>query len=151
MNFKGAIGEGMLYFVFFLMIIMIIGGLYGGLNAYFGDGHDSRLEEAELLFKETKDCFVEEGFFDLTTPLDEDLFYEKCGFSRELLEDGEHMIYMKNKNGIEFLVGVNDFKIRCFLDARKDNLNLPLCFAPYELDGNYLLVGSSQSSRRVYA
>ena len=146
---KGVIGEGGLYFVFLLMAIIILGGLYGGLNAYFGDGYDSRLDESNSLFNKVQECFIKEGFFDLTSNTGNYLFFEKCGLSPKSLEDGEHMIYVKNKNGIEFLIGVTDFKIRCFLDERYNDLNLPLC-KPYEdLEGNYIITGTSQNSKRV--
>jgi len=147
---KGTLGSGLLYFVYFLMIALIVGGIYGGLIAYFGKGYDYREREANLLLQETKDCFADEGFFDLNTDLKEDLFFDKCGFNRNVLEDGNHMIYIKNKNNIEFSVGVADFRVKCFLNARTKNRDYPIC-VPYELDGNYILVGSSQNSKRVAA
>jgi len=150
---RGTIGSGLMYFVFFLMMALILAGIYGGLIAFFGKGYDYRRAEANLLLQETRDCFVREGFFDLTIELDENVFIEKCRFSSKALEDGEHLIYMKNKKGVEFSIGVTDFKVRCFLNARVKNKDFPLCETYGEDASNkdYLIVGSSQNSRRVAA
>jgi len=152
MNYRrGALGSGLLYFVFLLIVFMIVGGIYGGLIAFFGKGYDYRFDESISLSQEVKECFVREGFFDLTTELDKNVFLEKCKISGKVLEDGEHLIYMKNKNGVEFSIGVDDFKNRCFFSARFRNRDLPLCVPLESVEGDYLLVGSSQNSRRVVA
>ena len=148
---KGStLGSGLLYFIYFLMMALILAGIYGGFIAYFGKGYDSRLGESKLLLKETRECFEREGF-DLTK-LDKEVFFDKCKFSSKILEDGEHFIYINNSAGKEFSVGVADFKTRCGLNVRVKNKDFPLC-SKHEpesgVNGNYFLVGSSQNSRRV--
>lgn len=147
---NGTLGSGLLYFIYFLMMALILAGIYGGLIAYFGSGYDSRIGESKLLLKETRECFDTEKF-DLAK-LNKEMFFDKCGFSSKVLEDGEHLVYIRDKNGKEFSVGVTDYKNRCFLNARVKNKDFPLC-AKHEpmkgTDGNYFLVGSSQNSRRV--
>lgn len=149
---KGTLGSGLLYVIYFLMMALILAGIYGGLIAYFGKGYDSRLSESKMLLKETRECFNNEKF-DLTK-LNKEVFFDKCRISSKVIEDGEHFIYVKDKNGKEFTVGVTDYKSRCFLNARVKNKDYPLCMEHKPVigtDGNYFLVGSSQNSRRVAA
>ncbi len=145
---KGVLGTGLLYFVYFLMMALILAGIYGGLIAFFGKGYDSRLGESRLLLKETRECFEREKF-DLSS-LDKPVFFDKCKFSSKVIEDGNHFIYVNNSKGAELSIGVSDYKVRCGLDARLKNREYPLC-DDYKSDNYYILVGSSQNSRRVAA
>ena len=148
---RGNLGSGILYSVFFLMMLMIAGGIVGGTYAFFGKGYDSRLSESLFLFYKVKICFEKNNFFDNGFIDNLSLFYEKCSISKEVLEDGEHLIYVKRiSDGKEFFVGVYDFTVRCELDASFKNKDLPLC-ERREIGGYELLVGSSQSSRRTNA
>lgn len=147
---KGAIGEGLTYFVFLLMLIMIAGGIYGGLVLFFGNGYDSRRGESAQLLEEVKDCFVREKFLELNS-LDKELFSDKCDIDMKVIEDGEHLVYASNSKGLEFSAGVVDFKNRCFLTARNKNRDFPLCVEYKFENGDYILVGSSQNSRRIAA
>lgn len=147
-NRKGeATGSGLMYFIFLIMVVMIVGGIYGGLIAFFGNGYDYRQSESIALLKNVRECIDREKF-DLTK-LDKEVFLQKCGLSGSVIEDGKHIIYVKDKNGNELNLGVADFKVRCGLDARFKKKDLPLC-SEYQYDsGDYILVGSSQTSRRV--
>ena len=148
---RGVLGTGVLYSIYFFMMAVIAIGIYGGLVGYFGTGYDYRKAEARILLDETRECFLRENF-DLAS-LTKEVFYQKCRISSQVIEDGEHMIYIKNKDGAEFVTGVTDFKTRCFLNVRQKNKDYPIC-APYGKDvenEEYLLVGSSQNSRRVLA
>jgi|SRR3989344_1497258 len=148
MNRKGVLGTGLLYFVYFLMMVLILGGIYGGLIAFFGKGYDARKSESQTMLDKTKECFADSGFFDLDTELNKEAFFDKCGFSSEVLEDGEHFIYVNNSKGKEFFVGVTDFSVRCNLAGRQRNKELPLC-SEFRRGNNYILAGSSQSARRI--
>ncbi|MEK6909047.1 MAG: hypothetical protein AABX23_03285 [Nanoarchaeota archaeon] len=153
MNFKdrkGAVPEGILYIPFLITLTIIAAGLIGGLVAFYGKGYDYRFTESNLILEEAKDCFVREGFFDLNS-IDKNSFFEKCDVSQSILEDGKHFVYLKNSKGAELSIGVEDFKVRCFLDTRFRNRGLPLCAEFKSQNGNYILVGSSQSPRRVLA
>jgi len=151
LNRNGEIGTGMLYFVFFFMLALILAGIYGGLIAFFGKGYDYRRTESNDLFDSVKECVVANKFFDSKEEIPKDTFLEKCKIELKIIEDGEHLIYLKNRNGVELSVGVSDFKNRCFLNIKDRARAFPKCKTYGEdLDKkDYLLVGSSQNSRRV--
>ena len=145
---KGAIGTSILFLVYLFMVFLIVAGIYGGLIAFFGKGYDSRLGESRVLLKETRECFEREKFdFD---KLSKEVFFDKCRFSSKVLDDGNHFIFVNNTKGEEFSIGVSDYKVRCGLDVRLKNMDYPLC-DDYKSDNYYILVGSSQNSRRVSA
>lgn len=142
-----ATGSGIMYFVFFLMVAVIVGGIYGGLIAFFGDGYNYRESEAFSLSEKVRYC-VEKEALDLNSLTKED-FADKCKISLEVIEDGDHLIYLK-KGEREFFVGTLDFKVRCGLNSRFENSNFPLC-NEINVSDTYVLTGSSQNSRRVVA
>ncbi len=148
---KGVLSTGVLYSVYFFMMAVIALGIYGGLIGYFGTGYDYRKAEARTMLDEVKECFFTESL-DLNS-LTPEFFYEKCGMSKAVIEDGEHMIYLKDKSGKDFVLGVTDFKTRCFLSVGQKNKDYPIC-SSYGKDvsgEDYILVGSSQNSRRILA
>lgn len=130
-------------------MIMIAGGLVGGAYAFFGKGYEFRQYDSQVLFEEARDCFARNNFFDNGFAENKDLFFEKCDLSKTVLEDGDHLVYVKRiSDGKEFFVGVYDFKVRCGLKAQKDNKDLPLC-RQRTIRGYEWVVGSSQNARRV--
>lgn len=137
-------GSGILYFVFFLMIAMILAGIWGGMNIYFANSDDFRQDEANLLLRTISRCSENEG----SLSLDNNTFLDKCGINGDVIEDGQHLIYINDSNGNELSIGLADYKIRCFLEARFEKRDLPLC-AELNLNGNYILVASSQNPRRI--
>ena len=146
----GVVGTGILYLVYMLMMAMIAGGTIGGLIAYFGKGYDFRQSEANLLLSRVEECFIRENFFADEFGEGVTGFYEKCRLSEDVLSEN-HLVYVKRKSdNKEFFVGVYDYAIRCGMDARKKNLNLPLC-AEGKIGDYYFLAGSSQNSRRTAA
>ncbi|MBS3084153.1 hypothetical protein J4423_05085 [Candidatus Pacearchaeota archaeon] len=142
-------GVGILYIVFFSMfVVILVVGIVGGLVAFFGKGYDYREGEARALLKSVRECFEREKL-DLSN-LNEDIFFQKCGISKSVIEDGKHIVYVKDKNNKEFVVGVADFKMRCGLYARFKNREMPLCAShPIDSEGYEFLVGSSQNVKRV--
>lgn len=151
MNKRGVLGTGLLYSVYFFMMAVIAIGIYGGLIGYFGTGYDYRKAESRALLDEVKECIGGEKFdFSILTSDD---FYARCKIAKSVIEDGEHLIYIKDKSGKEFVLGVTDFKNRCFLNVRERNKDYPICSSyGRDADGeDYILVGSSQNSRRVLA
>lgn len=151
MSRKGNLGSGILYSVFFLMMVMIAMGIVGGTYAFFGKGYDFRASESSVLFYQVKTCFEKNNFFDSGFVEQPNLFYEKCRLSKEVLEDGEHLVYVKRiSDGKEFFVGVYDYIVQCGLDVRLKNKDLPLCEPNVKTVGDYeFIVGSSQNSRRA--
>jgi len=141
-------GSGLLSLMSILMIVFIVAGILGSITIFFGKGYDYRETESRTLLNRVKEC-VEREKFDLSS-LNRETFLEKCTVSSKIVEDGEHMIYIKDKKNVEFLVGVADFKVRCGLVSRFENKDLPLC-SDYKNEDYEILVGSSQNSRRVAA
>lgn len=150
---KGNLGSGILYFVLFLMMVLIALGIVSGTYAFFGKGQDFRETEAGALFHRVSDCFGKNNFFSEGFIEKPDLFFKKCGLSQEVLEDGQHVVYVKRiSDDKEFFVGVYDFIFRCGFDEKIKNKNkeLPICKSLKGLEYE-LIVGSSQNSRRVSA
>lgn len=144
------LGSGVLFFAFFLMMGLIAAGLVGGVLAYFGNGFDFRQKDANALFDEVKNCFDRENFFEIGLDENPDFFYEVCRIHRQSIE-GDHLVYIKRvSDGREFYVGIRDYLVRCDLEARFNNLDLPLC-VNYSYGDYEFVVGSSQDSRRVTA
>ena len=146
---KGVLGTGVLYIIYLLMMVMILGGIYGGLIAYFGKGYDFRQSEANVLFSHVKECLKEKGIFK-----DGNEFYSFCRIDETVINDGNYLVYLKKSNGDEFFVGVYDFKNRCGLVGSDKHKDFPLC-ATGEIEINKekieLTVASNQNSRRVSA
>ena len=158
-NRKGtAAGKGILFFVFFFMVILIAIGLVGGIFGFFGKGYDFRQQEAEVLGKKVMECFEENNFFENKFNDNKEMFFEKCRLSKEVLEDGNHLVFVSSSDGQEFFVGVYDFKNRCYFPGSDKNKNLPLCVPPdpnvplkIEKGGKEFnfIVGSSQNSAKI--
>lgn len=148
MNKRGVLGTGLLYTVYFFMMAVIALGIYGGLIGYFGTGYDYRKVESRALLDGVRECIHQNNDLSFVSS---DEFYDSCKISKSVIEDGEHSIYFKDKNGNELSLGVSDFRTRCFLNVREKNKDYPICSAYGKNDGNelYILVGSSQNSRRV--
>jgi len=150
MNKLGEVaGSGLLFFIFFIMMIMIGSGIAGGILMFYGQGYDFRATESSSLFSKTIDCFSDENNDFFKEGFD---IYGSCKFDKDTLSKN-HLIFIKRlSDNREFVVGVNDYKVKCFLDARKENFNLPLCKnATIIKDGKLyeILIGSSQNSQRV--
>jgi hypothetical protein len=148
------LGSQVMFFVFFFMMVIVALGLAGGVYSFFGKAKiDLREQEAELLYSKVVKCLEEETFFSDEVDNDEDLFYEKCGLSKKVLEK-EHLVYIKTTfdGDGEFFVGVRDFLTQCGLEARHQRFDLPNCVSgevfirgqKYEV-----LIGSSQDARRI--
>ena len=146
---RGVLGTGVLYIIYLLMMVMILGGIYGGLIAYFGKGYDFRQIEANVLFSHVKECLKEKGIFK-----DGKEFYASCNIDETVVGGGDYLVYLKKSNGDEFFVGVYDFKNRCGLVGSDKNKNFPLCSTEeVYINGEKieLTVASNQNSRRVSA
>lgn len=146
---RGVLGTGVLYSIYFFMMAVIALGIYGGLVGYFGTGYDYRKAESRAMLDEVRECVSRENF-DLNS-LTPEFFYEKCEISKAVIEDGEHMIYLKDGAGKDFVLGVTDFKTQCFLSVGKKNKDYPICssYGKDVVNEDYILVGSSQNSRRI--
>lgn len=141
-----ATGSGLMYLVFFLMVVVIVGGIYGGIVAFFGKGYDYRQPESESLLGIVRDC-VSKNKFDLSS-LKNDDFFSKCVLNSNVIEDGNHMIYIRDSKNKEFIVGVKDFKTRCDFISRSNNLDFPSC-SSIKVEDYDIIVGSSQNSKRI--
>ena len=150
MNKRGeGAGSGLLFFIFFIMMIMIGSGIVGGVLMFYGQGYDFRATDAAGLFDKTLDCFVDEknDFFE-----NEFDIYETCNLNKKILSESHLILIKRLSDNEEFFIGVRDYQVRCFLEARKENINLPLCkYSEVMKNGEKykILVGSSQNSRRV--
>jgi hypothetical protein len=146
-NKIGSASQGILFAPFFLGMMIIGLGITLAVYGFFGEGYDSRFSESRVLMEKTAVCFKEHNFFNENFNENKEKFFEVCGFDKDVLEDGRHIIYVKNeKNNEEFFVGVYDFTIRCGIT--KKNLGIPECISLVE-DDYEILVGTSQNSWRV--
>lgn len=145
MDRKGEAAQGILFFAFFIGMMMIGLGISLGVFGFFGQGYDSRFSEARALIGKTESCFKENDF--ANKGIDETKFLEICKLDRKVLEDGKHLVYIKNEiKKEEFFVGVYDFTVRCGIE--KKDWEIPIC--EERKIGNYeILVGTSQNSWRV--
>lgn len=148
MNRKGEVtGSGLLFFVFFMLMLMIGAGIAGGVWMFYGQGYDFREVESTILFEQVLDCFYENDFYD-----GEFNIYESCRFEEKVLSKNHLVLVRRLSDGNEFFIGVKDFETQCFFEAREKNINLPLCVSlkvtkageEYEI-----FAGSNQNSRRV--
>ena len=146
MRRKGAVaGSGILFFVFFFLMILIGGGIALGVYAFYGEDYDFRYAESELLLQEIMDCLeneksIDEGF---------DII-GKCGFNKNVLES-EHLVLIKDKNGDEIIfIGVRSYEEQCKLKGKQ----FPKCAKGSVIIGDKeyeILAGSNYNGRRVAA
>ena len=149
MNRRGEVAGSTLLFLgmFFVIIVIIFGGIVLGMLAFFGKGYDFRGVEARDLIDDVRVCFFKEDFFDPSFEI------SKCRLNEEVLAEN-HLIYVKDDKGKEFFVGVLDYKNQCFFEGAKANENFPKCEPETIIkDGREfeLIVGTNQDSRRVAA
>ncbi len=125
---KKGMGEKLLFFIFFLMMLIVALGLAGGVYSFFGRAYfDVRQTEADILFNKVVDCMDENDFFANEFEGNKELFFEKCRLNKKVLEK-EHLVYVKRAaDESEFFVGVYSFKDFCRLDAAAKKKELPLC------------------------
>ncbi|MCH7567874.1 MAG: hypothetical protein IIA87_00460 [Nanoarchaeota archaeon] len=148
MNRKGDAGDSLMFFAFFFLMIIIGGGISLGLYAFYGQGHDFRQAEADVLGKRVEDCFMKNDFFEAGF---NETIYKKCGFNKGVIEK-DHLIYVRNQVGNEFFIGVLDYKNQCFFKGAEKNKNFPRC-AKFTITKSgqefEVIVGSNQNSRSI--
>ncbi len=148
MNKNGQVlGTGTMYLIYFLMMIIIAGGIYGGVISFFGNGFDIRGIEARSLMKSVTKCIRDNNLVN-SIFTDENEFFQKCHFDKEVLESNNYLVLINNSRGEEFFSGVYDYKIKCGFDARFKKMDMPLC-SVYCVDELCILTASAQISRRV--
>ena len=143
---KGVVaGSGVLFFVFFFMLLMVFGGIVGGVYAFYGKGYDNKYAESEMLLQEIRDCLENEKTIDENFDI-----IEKCRLNKNVLES-EHLVLVKEKNGDEIIViGVRSYEEQCKFKGKQ----FPKCASGSVSLGDKeyeILVGSNQQSRRVLA
>lgn len=148
MNSRGQVlGTGILYFVYLLMMVMILTGLYGGIVSFFGEGYDIREFETRALMNSVKEC--SEGInFARDIFVNDSVFFERCSIEENVISEGDYLIYINDSSGKEFFEGVYDYRIRCGFDERNKNIDYPKCLN-YCSGDLCFLAASAEKSRRV--
>jgi hypothetical protein len=149
MNRRGDLGSGILFFAFFLMAIIIGGGLVGGVFAFYGKGYDFRQAEAQIMLGKINECYLNNKNIILKEDFIVKEFYELCGIDEGVINDGNHFVLIKDvKNNREIALGVNDFRNRCFFVGAENNLKFPQCVKNVIGDIE-ITAGSNQGTRSV--
>lgn len=145
MNRKGA-GESLMIFVFMVLLMIVGGGIFWGVNAFYHQEYDFRSGESVLLLNKVNDCFNNNDFF--APDFD---FYVSCHVNKNIIEDGKHMVLVKSSDGSqEVSFGVRDFETQCQLNDK--NTNYPKCSESSVVksgQGFRIITGSNQHSRRI--
>ncbi len=152
MNKNGQVlGTGTMYLIYFLMIVIITGGIYGGIISFFGRELDMRDIDANSLMNSIKRCINEQKLIEFVFK-EGDAFFQKCHIDKEALESNNYLILINNSKGEEFFSGVYDYKIKCGFNERFKKIELPLCHTfCIEKDEICILTSSAQISKRVAA
>ena len=136
-----------MFFAFFVLLIIIGAGIATGILLFYGARYDTRATEARLIFDKISSCAEKNDFFSSSFSI------EECGIFEEAFSS-EHLVYLKNKEGVEKYFGNYDFIVECELEGLKERTDSPICVSS-DIEnefGNYqLIVGSKQISRRVLA
>lgn len=147
MNKRGeSVGDQLMFVWFFLMLVLIVGGLAIGASIYFGKNYDARGEEATILFDKIRDCFVSN---DLTA----ENFYDVCLLNESLLNENNIRIRICEEecaSGKIFLQLGSDFESCYFVsDIEGKNEQFGKCFKGITKKNgkNYIIeVGSNQEA-----
>lgn len=127
----------------FIAVILIGGGIFLAVEAFYGKPYDMRAVEADLLAQRVISCFSSHDFFEPSFNV-----YTSCGLVASSLE--HHLIWISDAAGREWFSGIYDFKTQCSLSEK--NEAYPRCVSgTFEKGGrtyNYL-VGSNQFSQRT--
>lgn len=138
MDKKGELGNQVMLFSFFFLLVVIGVGIVAGVWLFYGQGYDFRQAEAEVLNYEIKKCLVNEKI-DKSSFADE--FYEKCRLNKEVVEQG--IVKIIRDNEIVFSIGD---EVQCGLSEK--NENYPKC-VEREIGVYKVLTGSNQRVRRL--
>jgi hypothetical protein len=148
MSRKGQVlGTGMLYIIYFLMMAIIAGGLYGGIISFFGNGYDIRKFDSETLKNSILECDYNKNLLDVVF-INETAFFERCSIDEKVLNNEDYLVFISNSEGKEFFRGVYDYRVRCDLIDAEKRLDFPKC-SNYCKDNICVLTASAQKSRRV--
>lgn len=143
MNHNGR--EPVMFFAFFVLLIIIGAGIGAGVLLFYGARYDTRATETGIIFDKVSACAKNNDFFSSNFNI------EQCGLFEGAF-GSEHLVYLKNEEGVEKYFGNYDFIVECELEGLKEREDAPLCLkGDVEGEfGNYqLIVGSKQISRRV--
>ncbi len=89
MHKKGQLGEQVLIFAFIFLMVLIGGGILIGTLIFIGSEFDFRVNEANILSYNIKNCLINEGtswLDDLKDKNNLELLYEKCNLDKEVIE-----------------------------------------------------------------
>jgi hypothetical protein len=133
MNRRGVAGDVVNFGGFFLIVVIMAGGVIGGYLVFFGQGYDYKIVESEILYARVQECLEETGADFFAEDFD---IYDMCRLNKNVVEN-RRMIYLKRLDtDEEFSVGVRDFINQCELIDRGNR------FAKC-VGGNVLLGGDS--------
>ena len=149
-NRKGDVGDWTNFAGFFLILILITGGIVGSYFAFFSSEYEFKETEAELLLSRVAGCLSETGNYEIIRG-DTSRIYEICDLRNNI--EKEHLIYIEDSVTQEevFFIGVYDYLTQCGLIDENDKF-AKCASSSLSLDGGETLrivAGSNQNSRRI--
>jgi len=142
MNRKADAGDWVKFGGFFLIMIIIAGGIVGMYLSSSANGYNIKEAEASVLFDVVRDCFEENGLFE-----SEEEFLEKCKLNSNVMEDRLVLIDdLATDRDDDFVLGVRDYEIQCELTDRFERF--AKCRTG-EFNGHRIIVGSNADSRGI--
>ncbi|MFH1290517.1 MAG: hypothetical protein ABIH92_03855 [Nanoarchaeota archaeon] len=152
MNKKAALGSQTMVYIYFLILIMILGGIVWGMSMFFGEGYDFREIDASLLNYRIKECLTEKDInLDINVKTErekfEQEFYQKCRINQNVT-DYSFFIFIDFGGEKNYTSGPGD-RTQCALADK--NKNYPRCVnSTLELGEKTIFIetGSNQKSVR---
>lgn len=118
MNRKG-VSELIMFIPFaFILVIIICGGIFLAVQAFYGNPYEMRLVESQILASRIESCLTNHDFFSSEFSISD------CRLFAESFEN--RILYVKRgSDGKEWFLGVYDFVNQCQLSEK--NLAYPRC------------------------
>jgi len=142
MNRKGDSGDWVNFGGFFLICLVLGGGIALGIVIFFGEGYNFKQAESEILFDSVRDCFLERDFFD------EAFNFSMCGIDEGVLRKDRLVLVSNLENGEEYSIGVRSYEVECDLNIEER----PYCSSEEVVKGGerfLIITGSGADSRRI--
>ena len=148
MKNKKAVGEQIMVFVFFFIVLIIVLGITAGIYIFFGSEYEFKKVDADILALGISQC-IKNNQIDFSQDEEQlrEEFYNNCRFNKEVIE--EYFVYQISIND-EPKLSLKASQTDCALGEKSEKY--PRCTSvnfSHNSQKFIILAGSQQSARKI--